>query len=335
MKVVKDFVRPPSGKGASVALGLFDGLHIGHRQVLEAALHSGELAPCVFTYTISSQIPQNKKNYSTLMPDEQKCALLEQMGFEMVVMPEFDSFKDVEPREFVERMLIEGMGARELSCGYDFTFGKKGAGDTRLLSQVAAEHGVGLNIIQPVLLDGKPVSSARIRQAILDGRMDDASRMLGRRFCIRLKVEHGNQIGRMLDFPTINQVFPRFHIVPRYGVYSTIVNIDGKLYGGVTNVGVKPTVGSDGPLAETYILDFSGDLYGKTVEVYFFRFVRPERRFESIDRLREQILRTNAACRRRLHRTSNRCCLWIVWCSPISLYKKRQNAPLQKEFAVL
>lgn len=92
MKVVRDFVRPPSGKGASVALGLFDGLHIGHRQVLEAALHSGELAPCVFTYTISSQIPQNKKNYSTLMPDEQKCALLEQMGFEMVVMPEFDSF---------------------------------------------------------------------------------------------------------------------------------------------------------------------------------------------------------------------------------------------------
>ena len=265
MKVVKDFVRPPSGKGASVALGLFDGLHIGHRQVLEAALHSGELAPCVFTYTISSQIPQNKKNYSTLMPDEQKCALLEQMGFEMVVMPEFDSFKDVEPREFVERMLIEGMGARELSCGYDFTFGKKGAGDTRLLSQVAAEHGVGLNIIQPVLLDGKPVSSTRIRQAILDGRMDDASRMLGRRFCIRLKVEHGNQIGRMLDFPTINQVFPRFHIVPRYGVYSTIVNIDGKLYGGVTNVGVKPTVGSDGPLAETYI-------------GFQWRFIRQDRR---------------------------------------------------------
>ena len=335
MKVVKDFVRPPSGKGASVALGLFDGLHIGHRQVLEAALHSGELAPCVFTYTISSQIPQNKKNYSTLMPDEQKCALLEQMGFEMVVMPEFDSFKDVEPREFVERMLIEGMGARELSCGYDFTFGKKGAGDTRLLSQVAAEHGVGLNIIQPVLLDGKPVSSTRIRQAILDGRMDDASRMLGRRFCIRLKVEHGNQIGRMLDFPTINQVFPRFHIVPRYGVYSTIVNIDGKLYGGVTNVGVKPTVGSDGPLAETYILDFSGDYTARPSRSISFALSARSGASKVSTACVSRLLRTNAACRRRLHRTSNRCCLWIVWCSPISLYKKRQNAPLQKEFAVL
>ena len=130
-------------------------------------------------------------------------------------------------------------------------------------------------MVEPVTLDGEPVSSTRIRQAILEGKMDEASRMLGRRFCLRLKVEHGNCIGRLLDFPTINQSFPQHHIVPRYGVYSTVVNVAGKLYGGVTNVGVKPTVGSDRPLSETYILDYSGDLYGQTVEVYFFRFVRP------------------------------------------------------------
>lgn len=121
--------------------------------------------------------------------------------------------------------------------------------------------------------------------------MDEASRMLGRRFCLRLKVEHGNCIGRLLDFPTINQSFPQHHIVPRYGVYSTVVNVAGKLYGGVTNVGVKPTVGSDRPLSETYILDYSGDLYGQTVEVYFFRFVRPEQKFGSIAELKEQIAR--------------------------------------------
>ena len=112
--------------------------------------------------------------------------------------------------------------------------------------------------------------------------MDEASRMLGRRFCLRLKVEHGNCIGRLLDFPTINQSFPQHHIVPRYGVYSTVVNVAGKLYGGVTNVGVKPTVGSDRPLSETY---------GQTVEVYFFRFVRPEQKFSSIAELKEQIAR--------------------------------------------
>ena len=124
MKVTKEFIRPDSGKPASVALGLFDGIHIGHTKVLQQALKNRELAPCVFTYTISSFVPQIKKNYLALMPDEQKCAILERMGFEQVVMPDFSSFKDMEPEEFVEKMLIQGMGAKELSCGYDFTFGK-------------------------------------------------------------------------------------------------------------------------------------------------------------------------------------------------------------------
>lgn len=289
MKVVKEFVKPDSGKAASVALGLFDGIHIGHREVLGKALENKALAPCVFTYTISHSIPQIKKKYMSLMLDEQKCGILERMGFELVVEPDFDDFKDMEPEEFVEEMLIKRMGAKELSCGYDFTFGRNGAGTTERLREIAGRHGVKVNVVAPVELDGASVSSTLIREAILCGEMDAASRMLGRRFSIRLKVEHGNQIGRMLDFPTINQAFPKHHIVPRYGVYSTVVEIDGKLYGGVTNVGIKPTVGSDRPLAETYILDFSGDLYGRVVEVYFFRFVRPERKFASIEQLREQI----------------------------------------------
>ena len=202
-----------------------------------------------------------------------------------------DLTEEITPEKFVEKMLIQGMGAKELSCGYDFTFGKGGAGTTETLCRVAERHGVKVNVVEPVTLDGEPVSSTRIRQAILEGKMDEASRMLGRRFCLRLKVEHGNCIGRLLDFPTINQSFPQHHIVPRYGVYSTVVNVAGKLYGGVTNVGVKPTVGSDRPLSETYILDYSGDLYGQTVEVYFFRFVRPEQKFGSIAELKEQIAR--------------------------------------------
>ena len=194
LKVVKDFMRPESGKPASVALGLFDGIHIGHREVLGKALENSELAPCVFTYTISNSIPQIKKNYMSLTPDEQKCAILERMGFELVVMPDFERFKDMEPEEFVEKMLIEKMGAKELSCGYDFTFGKKGAGTTQQLREIAQKHGVKLNVCDPINLDGEPVSSTRIRQAILEGKMDQASRMLGRRFCIRLKVEHGKQM---------------------------------------------------------------------------------------------------------------------------------------------
>lgn len=156
LKVVKDFMRPESGKPASVALGLFDGIHIGHREVLGKALENSELAPCVFTYTISNSIPQIKKNYMSLTPDEQKCAILERMGFELVVMPDFERFKDMEPEEFVEKMLIEKMGAKELSCGYDFTFGKKGAGTTQQLREIAQKHGVKLNVCDPINLDGEP-----------------------------------------------------------------------------------------------------------------------------------------------------------------------------------
>src|SRR5699024_3519581 len=183
------------------------------------------------------------------MRNEQKCAILERMGVEQVVMPDFCSFKDMEPEEFVEKMLIQGMGAKELSCGYDFTFGKGGAGTTVTLCRVAERHGVKVNVVEPVTLDGEPVSSTRIRQAIQEGKMDEASRMLSSRFCLRLKGETGKCTGRLLYFPTINQSSPQHHTVPRYGVYSTVINVAGKLYGGVTNVGVKPTVGSDRPLS--------------------------------------------------------------------------------------
>lgn len=294
MKISKEFIKPDSGKPASVALGLFDGVHIGHREVLGKALENGAYSPCVFTYTISDSVPQNKKDYVALTLDDQKCGILEKMGFELTVMPDFSSFKDLEPEEFVEKMLIEQMGAKELSCGYDFTFGKQGKGTTEQLKKIAQKHGVKVNIVSPIRMEGEAVSSTRIRKAILQGEMDKASKMLGRRFSICLKVEHGNQIGRLMDFPTINQIFPPHHIVPRYGVYSTVVNIDGKLYGGVTNVGVKPTVGADSPLAETYIMDFCGDLYGRTVEVFFFRFIRPEQKFPNIDALKTQMEKDKA-----------------------------------------
>lgn len=290
-QVSREFIKPQSGKPASVALGLFDGIHVGHQEVLSQALKNEEYTPCVFTYTISDVLPQNKQTYRRLMSDHYKCELLKRMGFELVVMPDFSDFKDMEPRVFVEKMLIEGMGARELSCGYDFTFGKKGEGDIALLREITQKHGVKLNVVSPIQKEGSPVSSTRIRAAVLDGHMDEAAELLGRHFSICMEVQHGNQIGRTLNFPTINQVFPNRHIVPRYGVYSTIVKIGDQLYGGVTNVGVKPTIGTDNPLAETYILNYSGDLYGQEVEVFFFDFLRSERKFSNVILLKEQIAR--------------------------------------------
>ena len=290
-RIAREFVRPDTQKPTSVALGLFDGIHLGHYEVLSKALENKECSPCVFTYTISGELPANKQNYRRLMADDYKCELLKRMGFELVVMPDFDAFKDLAPEEFVEEMLINRMGAKELTCGYDFTFGKMGKGNTDLLCKIAEKHGVKVNIISPISQEGIPISSTRIRRAVMDGNMELAAELLGRRFSICLPVEHGNQLGRLLEFPTINQIFPDRHIIPCHGVYSTIVKVDDNLYGGVTNVGLKPTIGTDRPLAETYILNYSGDLYGKQVEVYFFRFLRPEVRFVTINLLKEQIAR--------------------------------------------
>lgn len=294
MYITCEFERPDKAP-SSVALGLFDGIHIGHQAVLRRALENPELVPCVFTFTILEDVPGIKKNYSALLTEQKKWSVLEDMGFQVAVCPAYESFKELSPKEFVEEMLIRRLNAKEITCGYDFTFGKGAGGKAEDLIHFAAPYGVKVNLVEPVLLDGEPVSSTRIREAIQQGRMEQASRMLGRRFSIDYEVEHGNQIGRIIQFPTINQVFPERHIVPKYGVYATVVRVGSQLYGGVTNVGVKPTVGSSGPLAETYIMDFDGDLYGRRVEVFFFRFVRSETKFASIEELKAQITKDKAA----------------------------------------
>lgn len=296
MKISHQFEDVRPDRDTSVALGLFDGVHRGHQAVLRRTLQSSPtLAPCVFTYKIAQEIPRIKNNFCCLTTDETKFHLFEQMGFEYVVSPEFSQFKTLSPKEFVEEKLIGCLHAKEITCGSDFSFGAKAAGKVEDLIALAKPFGVRVNVEEPVILQGGRVSSTHIRKEILAGEMQDAAELLGRRFSIHFVVSHGNEIGRLIQFPTINQVFPANHIVPRYGVYATVVDINGKYYGGVTNVGVKPTVGSDFPLAETYIMDFSGNLYGQQLSVYFFDFIRPETKFGSIDELKKQIaLDTNA-----------------------------------------
>ncbi len=291
MQIISSLEEQQPKGPASVALGLFDGLHIGHQAVLRQALDgAGEgLLPMVFTYRITGQIPQIKKNYFSLMTEEHKWELLQKMGFEQVLCPDFMQFCGLSPEEFVEDVLIGRMNARRICCGRDFTFGKDARGNVEMLRRLAGAHGVQVVVVDPVMEEGRPVSSTRIREEILAGRMDCAARMLGRRFCIDFIVSHGNEIGRQIHFPTINQSFPPHHIVPKYGVYATLVEVGRKIYGGVTNVGVKPTVGSPYPLSETYILDFEGDLYGQCIRVLFYDFIRPEVRFGSIEELKAQI----------------------------------------------
>ena len=276
----------------AVALGMFDGLHLGHqhviRQVVRAAGEEG-LTPCVFTFTTSSGQPDAKTHNRRLSSYRLREQLLEEMGVGVMLRPDFAAIRGLSAEEFVRGILVEKLDARFVSCGVNFRFGKGAAGDAAALEQLCGPLGVRVAANPLVEMDGELISSTRIRRCIAAGEIPLANRLLGRSFTIDFEVVYGRQLGRTLDSPTINQPFPHDFVVPRYGVYATVTWVDGRCYPSVTNVGTKPTVGSDAVLSETYIHSYSGDLYGRRIAVEFLEFVRPERKFTSIEELKAQI----------------------------------------------
>ena len=165
------------------------------------------------------------------------------------------------------------------------------AGNVEILKKLCEPYGVEVQLVPPVVLDGDRISSTRIREYVTKGNMNLAWRMLGRPYSLRFPVVSGNKIGRTLNFPTINQIYPDHFAIPRFGVYVSVAEVDGELYPSVTNVGMKPTVGSDRPLAETYIIGFKGNLYGTRIRVSLCHFIRQEMKFNSLEELRQQIER--------------------------------------------
>lgn len=268
----------------SLALGTFDGLHRGHMAVVRAAAQ-GSLPPGVFTFTAGP------KGAPALVTPEDKLLLLEWAGIQRVYRVDFESLRHMEARRFVEEVLFEKCRAGRLCCGEDFRFGKGAAGDVALLSGLCGKAGVALQVVPPVREGGEKVSSTLIRAAVAKGDIPTANRLLGRPFGFSLPVIHGNHIGHSLGTPTINQAIPEGFVQPRFGVYAAWCLAEGQTYYGVTNIGVKPTVGSDAVLAETWMPGYSGDLYGKHVRLFLLDFLRPEQKFPSLDALKEEIKR--------------------------------------------
>lgn len=267
----------------SLALGAFDGLHRGHMAVIRAAAQGA--SPGVFTFTTGP------KGAPALLTPEDKLLLLEQAGIQRVYRVDFGSLRDMEAQRFVEEVLFEKCHASRICCGGDFRFGRGAAGDAALLSSLCARAGVELEIAPPVEDGGEKVSSTRIRAAVERGDIPTANRLLGRPFGFSLPVIHGNHIGHSLGTPTINQAIPQGFILPRFGVYAAWCFAKGQFYYGVANIGVKPTVGSDYVLCETWMPDFSGDLYGCPVRLFLLEFLRPEKKFPSLDALKDEIKR--------------------------------------------
>ena len=291
----------PQGPSA-IALGLFDGVHRGHQAVIEAAVSQREkgLTPCVFTFSTKGGIPESKRDFSLLQTEEQKRQTLCQLGVDWMFDPDFSKFRGMSPKEFVQTILIERMHAKFIACGQDFHFGKDAAGSAEDLRRYGEPFGVQVQVIPPVLEDGEPISSTRIRKALREGEIELANLLLGRPYAIQGEVVHGRQLGRSMGCPTANQRFAPGMTVPKFGVYASVVTLpDGSRYTGAANVGVKPTVGSEEALCETMINGFSGDLYGQSIQVEFHHFLRGERKFSSLEELFDTI-RQNARDAQRL-----------------------------------
>jgi riboflavin kinase/FMN adenylyltransferase len=215
---------------------------------------------------------------------------MEKLGIKYIYSPDFMNFKNLTAEEFVTLVLCDKLSAEYVISGEDFRFGAGASSGVNELIRLCKKHGIEVIIVPPVMQDGLKISSTIIREYIRNGEIKAANRLLGYEFQLKLPVTYGNRIGRTINFPTINQYLPKRQVIPKYGVYASRAEYDGRIYSAITNIGVKPTVGSNNmPLAETHIIGFDNDLYGETVTIYLIDFIRPECKFGSIEELSKQI----------------------------------------------
>ena len=295
MLVTQDLTTPRKAP-SSVALGFFDGVHAGHRAVIGAAVETARregLTPRVFTFRpegTDASRPVSKSGLTLLQREEQKEAVLEELGVEEVICPPFETFRSMTPEQFVQGFLGETLHARVLVCGFNYHFGRGGQAGVEELRALCAPLGIQVEALPPVLWQGEVVSSTSIRQCIREGQIEEAAAMLSAPFTLAAEVVHGKGLARTLSWPTINQLFPPDFTIPRRGVYWSQVEIGGRRWNGITNVGIKPTLHETNLTMETYILDYKGDLYGQELSVALLRFLRPESQFASVQALSQRIL---------------------------------------------
>ena len=277
--------------GCVLAFGNFDGVHIGHCHLLnEAKKYAAENGLDFGVYTFIDSPKFRHADHSILTDLQNRLSYIDShVSPDFVYLEKFDDVKDFSPDEFVDYIISE-FGVSVCFCGENFTFGKMASGTSQTLVSLMKDKGKDAVIVPTLRHYGSVVSSTRIKALLHDGNVDLAELLLGKPYGFTSKVIHGAHLGHKLGFPTVNQIIPEALVVPKYGVYSTVVIVDGREYMGVTNFGVKPTVSSDNePVAETYIIDFDGDVYGKYVGIYFCKMLRDEKKFSSLDELRKNI----------------------------------------------
>ncbi|HWT52271.1 MAG TPA: bifunctional riboflavin kinase/FAD synthetase [Caulobacter sp.] len=298
---------PAEERGAAVALGNFDGVHRGHQQVIaqaaKAALTDKTPLGVVSFDPHPRRLFRPTEPAFKLMTHGQQARALGGLGVDLFYLLPFDfemaSFGD---REFVEKVLVEGLAVKHVAVGFDISFGRGRSGSADLMRTYGAEYGFTVSVAEPVAEasakgDGEKFSSTAVRDALREGRPEQAARILGRPFAIEGVVRRGQQLGRQLGFPTAN-VEVEDYVVPKLGVYATRTRLpDGREVPGVANLGNNPTTGEVETRLETWLFDFDEDLYGQVIETDLIAFLRPELKFDSIELLVQQVKKDEQAAR--------------------------------------
>ena len=299
MEIVTNTTNFYLDRETAVAIGKFDGIHIGHRRLLEEILEKKKegLCACVFTFDPAPAVLFGLSDGKELTTKEEKHALFKRMGVDMLI--EFPMNREtaaISPEAFAKEILAKRMKARFLAAGNDLSFGAKGAGNASLLKELGSGLGFQVSLIDKVCFEDKEISSTYVRSCVETGDMEQTERLLGMPYPVMGTVVKGNQLGRTLGFPTLNLLPESSKLLPPNGVYYSQVRCGGKIYRAISNVGCKPTVTEENVTGiESYLYDFQEDAYGRVIEVFLLKFRRPEQRFESVEALKRQLQEDIAA----------------------------------------
>lgn len=278
----------------AVTLGKFDGIHLGHSELLKELKKQKERgkSTLLFTFSKSPQVYLGKKEEEYIFSKEEKLDFFRQLSWldYYYEVPVSDEFLLLEPEDFVKWYLVDKFKVRQIIVGEDFRFGHKKKGDVSLLKTLGKTYHYELTVIKRIKQQEQDISSTEIRRILEKGEMKNAEEILGHPFYLIGTVQHGRNLASKLGFPTANVEYPSEKIKIPFGVYLTRIEVEGKILNGITNVGTKPTVTQETKiLAESFLFDFKQELYGKKIKIYFDDFLRMERKFDSIEELRTQI----------------------------------------------
>ncbi len=297
MEIYRDLSVIEHNLNAVVTVGMFDGVHLGHQALIDKVQKKASQIKglsTIITFSPHPRLilyPEQTQNIRLITTDEEKITVMENLGIDRLIILNFtNAFAQLSAREFIEKILVEKIGFKVIIIGHDHHFGKSRTGDVKLLKELAIQHNFEIELADVVRIDNEVVSSTSLRQLIRSGNFSRVRQFLGRNYALKGEVVSGEKRGRMMNFPTANLVpINPQKLIPKDGIYAVIVKVGSQKYLGALNTGVRPTFSEASRSIEVYLLDFTGDLYGQTLEVEFLAFIREELKFQDMTQLTAQI----------------------------------------------